>query len=221
MKIIYDEVYPEEFFSYGGKVIVGSLNFTIESFSDWRKHTSAPNWNYDFINNYGGDARIGDMHFSYDLENRWFKYKGNFPKLDTNDPYGIPNVNFTLIDKNDDRWEEYVKQRKERGFDNSELWCLDTTIAKFILPRLEAFHETYAGYPGFLTHQEWENILKCMISAFKIYLYDTDFTNDEGIIKKFCQANIITIPVSDALKKHKEYVKGMKYFAKYWTCLGD
>lgn len=37
------------------------------------------------------------------------------------DPYGIKNVNFSLISKDDNRFEAYKKQRLERGFDDSEM----------------------------------------------------------------------------------------------------
>lgn len=43
------------------------------------------------------------------------------------DPYGIKNVNFSLISKDDNRFEAYKKQRLERGFDDSEMWSLDCT----------------------------------------------------------------------------------------------
>jgi hypothetical protein len=56
---------------------------------------------------------------------------------------GIPNIQFSLIKPNDEREELFKKQRIERGFDDSELWSLDCTIAKFILPRLKRFKERY------------------------------------------------------------------------------
>lgn len=221
MKIIYDEMYPEEFFRYGGKVLVGSFEFEIDTYGKWKKIVNSPNWNFELINNYGGDAWIGDMHFSYDKENGWFKYKGNLPKIDTNDPYGVPNTNFSLIDDQDARWEEYSKQRKDRGFDDSEIWNLDITIAKFILPRLERYQEIKVAHPGNMTEEQWNKNVALMISAFKTYLYDTDLINDEDIIKKFCNQRIIDMDVDKALKIHKEYMKGMELFNKYWCWLGD
>lgn len=221
MKIIYDEMYPEEFFRYGGKVLVGSFNFEVKTYGHWKQTINVPKWTYDYINKYGGDAWIGDMHFSYDEENDWFKYKGNLPKLDTNDPYGIPNTNFSLIDNQDVRWEEYSKQRKERGFDDSEIWNLDVSIAKFILPRLERYQEIKCSHPANFSENEWNRIVNLMIYAFKTYLYRSDLTNDEDLIKKFCKQGIIEIDVNEALKIHKEYIDGMEYFNKYWYLLGD
>lgn len=43
--------------------------------------------------------------------------------------------------KTDDRLEKYKQQRKERGFDDTELWSLDSTIIDFVAPRLERLLE--------------------------------------------------------------------------------
>ena len=37
------------------------------------------------------------------------------------------------------RRDKYRQQRKERGFDDTELWNLDVTFARLMLPRLRAF----------------------------------------------------------------------------------
>lgn len=54
---------------------------------------------------------------------------------------GVPNVCFSLTNKDDEREEDYKQQRVERGFDDSETWSLDMTIARFIIPRLERYIE--------------------------------------------------------------------------------
>ena len=53
----------------------------------------------------------------------------------------IPNICFSLTEKDDKREKEFREQRIERGFDDSETWALDYTIARFILPRLQAYNE--------------------------------------------------------------------------------
>lgn len=53
----------------------------------------------------------------------------------------IPNICFSLTEKDDEREEEFKKQRMERGFDDSETWGLDYTVASFIIPRLERYQE--------------------------------------------------------------------------------
>lgn len=54
---------------------------------------------------------------------------------------GVPNICFSLTEKDDDREKEYSKQRIEFGFDDSETWSLRDTIANFIIPRLERYEE--------------------------------------------------------------------------------
>lgn len=54
---------------------------------------------------------------------------------------GIPNINFSLTKKKDEREKKFLKQRLERGFDDSETWSLDCTIASFLIPRLERLME--------------------------------------------------------------------------------
>ena len=57
-----------------------------------------------------------------------------------------------------------------RGYSSEDIWALDYTIAKFILPRLIAFRAHPKGYPykskGLL---QWNKILDEMIFAFDYY----------------------------------------------------
>lgn len=120
------------------------------------------------IKNGNGYKILDEVYFNLKDE-VYFNLKSECNKtMDGADPYGIPNVNFTLIDQNDNRWEEYKKQRIERGFDDSELWSLDVTISKFILPRLKAFKDIAGGYPGGMTAEYWEQTLDHMIEAFEL-----------------------------------------------------
>lgn len=48
---------------------------------------------------------------------------------------------FSLTEKDDERENQFRKQRMERGFDDSETWSLDYTVASFIIPRLERYQE--------------------------------------------------------------------------------
>lgn len=116
------------------------------------------------------------------LENVYFALKSECTdKIDDKDPYGIPNVNFTLINQTDNRWEEYKKQRIDRGFDDSELWSLDVTISKFILPRLKTFKDVAGGYPGGMTENEWDELLDKMIVAFELHAQcKVSYTEEEN-----------------------------------------
>ena len=114
------------------------------------------------------------------------------------DLYQRENVNFSLsLPDTDERREEYKKQRLERGFDDTELWNLDSTIIKFILPRLKAFRENHAGYPGCLkSDEEWNDILDSMIKYF------TACEKDDSEDMEF-------------------YKDGWDNFCKYFFCLWD
>lgn len=92
------------------------------------------------------------------------------------DPHGIKNVNFSI--EKDDEWEEYKAQRIENGFDESELWNLDYTIARFIHPRLKQFSEYVISYPTGMTCEEWEDKLKQMVKAFEIIIDDNNWELD-------------------------------------------
>lgn len=98
------------------------------------------------------------------------------------------------IKRTDKRQAKWRKQRKKYGYDTTELWSLDSTIAKFILPRLKAFRSFRCGYPGALnSREEWDAILDVMIQGFEIqaddsrwHEYGADNKIDAGI-KVFCE----------------------------------
>lgn len=99
------------------------------------------------------------------------------------DPRGIKNVNFTLGDENDERESKWKAQRLTRGFDDTEMWSLDCTIAKFIAPRLKVFleqAEQIEDHPGQITFQEWKGILEQMIEGFEIYPNHFHWTEEES-----------------------------------------
>ena len=105
------------------------------------------------------------------------------------DPMGIPNVNFSCFDKstNKQRTKKYKQQRLERGFDDSELWNLDSTIAQFITPRLKAFKEYTQSYPGGVSgFIEWKMILDQMVEGFELWQnhWEWENDNDQNIINE-------------------------------------
>ena len=63
---------------------------------------------------------------------------------------------------------KHLLQRLIRGYDDSEIWNLDSTIALFILPRLKLFRNSLHGYPNNLTFEQWEEVLDKMIIAFSL-----------------------------------------------------
>lgn len=87
------------------------------------------------------------------------------------DLLGRKNVNFS-VDSTSANSEECVKQRMTRGFDDTELWNLDHTIVKFILPRLKEFKKLSKGsYPNEVgTEENWQEILEKIIVGLEYYL---------------------------------------------------
>ena len=80
----------------------------------------------------------------------------------------VPNICFSLTDKDDDREIEFAKQRQLRGFDDSETWSLTDTMSRFIIPRLKRFKEVNNGMPHPLTMSEWNAIIDKMLLAFEL-----------------------------------------------------
>ena len=104
------------------------------------------------------------------------------------DPLGRENINFSITDVSPDRAEEYKKQRIERGFDDTELWNLDTTILRFVLPRLKRFKECTIGFPpDFKTFEEWQECLEKMIINIEKIINSEEDADYEGfeLFKKY------------------------------------
>lgn len=154
--------------------------------------------------NIGTKEYVTDPSFdgvtSLEFSNFYYCYDTDFYERNRKsgriDPYGVKNVNFSLIDPDDDRWDEFEEQRLKRGFDDSELWNLYYTIAGFILPRLKAFREETVSYPAGMTREQWESILDEMIVAFELIYEDK------------CDS-----------ESNKKIEQGIKTFAKYFRGL--
>ena len=138
---------------------------------------------YSYI---GNSVYVVDLDYDHQssYETAKFYYSGDkmHQEIAPKDPYGIKNVNFSLIDETDDRWDNFEKQRLSRGFDSSELWNLDATISKFIYPRLKAFYENICDSgcaPMGMEQTEWENILKTMVDGFELLSMDRIKSKEE------------------------------------------
>ena len=74
------------------------------------------------------------------------------------------------VKKSDKRQAKWKKQRVKNGFDDTETWNLDTTLARFILPRLKRFREVNIGHPAYMTWESWCTLIDRMIEGFEIQL---------------------------------------------------
>ena len=82
-------------------------------------------------------------------------------------------------------------QKIRYGVNDSEMWSLDITIAKFILPKLKTFRNSTCGYPGNITQKKWEQKLDDMIFAmeYTINQFKQEYTEEDfKRIKKGFQA---------------------------------
>ena len=66
-------------------------------------------------------------------------------------------------------WWVYSKiVRLFRGYTYSDLWNLDVTIAKFVIPRIKAYRKHMMGHPADVTEAEWDEILDKIVLAFEL-----------------------------------------------------
>ena len=104
------------------------------------------------------------------------------------------------------RMKKYRKQYQKFGFDATETWNLDSTIAQFIVPRLKYFRKNLVGYPGDLTEKKWYKILDKMIFSFEVTLNNYDYFDCTKYKSK---------------KRYKKVQKGFALFGKYFMNLWD
>ena len=118
------------------------------------------------------------------------------------DLLGRKNVNFS-VDSTTAHSEKCKQQRMIRGFDDTELWNLDYTIIKFILPRLKEFKKLSIGsYPSEVgTEEKWQEILGKIILGFEYYLekdrFDAEMTDNEANGRMFVMEEAF-----DLFRKH-------------------
>jgi hypothetical protein len=81
----------------------------------------------------------------------------------------------------EERAKRFVKQRAERGWDDSETWSLFTTFCCWIVPRLKRYKELSGGYPPSMSEDEWCALLDKMIEGFEICARDDDPMSYENV----------------------------------------
>jgi len=92
-------------------------------------------------------------------------------------PEALNNICFSVADdvyEKDPAVKEKHRQRRfEIGFDDTETWHMDRTMALFIIPRLKRFMEVNNGIANGETEQSYDEKLRFIIKAFENY-YATD-----------------------------------------------
>ena len=101
-------------------------------------------------------------------------------------------------EKKPKRKKLWLKQFKNRGWTDKELWNLDVSFAKWILPRLVEFKKQTMSYPPkFKNESEWAKVLQTMIDGFTIMA-------DENIY--------FSLPRTEKDKKFKKIKLSMSLF---------
>ena len=101
----------------------------------------------------------------------------------------------------DKRHKDWAKQRKERGFDDRELWSLDSTLAAWLAPRLKRYKEINYIVGSTEKDMNWDQILDEMITTFEFLAGEERWS----------------VVYKD--KRWEQVNKGLKLFAKYCTSL--
>lgn len=101
--------------------------------------------------------------------------------------------------------------RKKKGLSKireEELWSLDVTLAKYILPRLIKFKDINdMSYPSeFESHEKWHEIIDKMIYSFKYIIKRND-----GMLGN----------LEEEKKRREKYKEGMRLFAEHFIDLWD
>lgn len=95
-----------------------------------------------------------------------------------------------------------------------DTWCLDITIAEFVLPRLKLFKKLNNGYPGIEdmdTPEKWDEALDKMINAFEI------ITSEDTFYECWSAKAITGEEIKSILKQQKKEVdEGLQLFAKWF-----
>lgn len=98
---------------------------------------------------------------------------------------------------------KFIWQKWTRGFSDEEMWNLDITIAKFILPRIKRHFEINKSIPYGVEEVEWEEIKRKMLFAIQYFAVP-----DRGIFG-----------YEENEKRSKEVSEGLDLFAKYFHML--
>jgi len=112
-------------------------------------------------------------------------------------------------------------QRRTRGWDDSDLWNLDYTVAKFVLPRLRVYRRCWSGlpdmmllsdYPGISEddlEDKWNEVLDDMIYAMEVLVNWDSFEFEVDM-------------TTEAREAHRERVdRGLYLFGRYLRALWD
>lgn len=83
-------------------------------------------------------------------------------------------------------WNITVKfpwQRMTQGYSYDQIYSLDHTLARYMLPKLQGYKKHNNGYPSHLTEEEWDRHLDAMIQAMQIIIQEKHILDTEACKK--------------------------------------
>ena len=123
----------------------------------------------------------------------------------------LNNLNFSVADEVYEKdlatREMYKQQRFEQGFDDTETWHMDRTIALFIIPRLKKFIELNNGIPAGETVESYNQKLNFIISAFENYYATNKYYESVDDVERK--------QLTDDVKQAVEYLSKL-WFEMWW-----
>lgn len=126
-------------------------------------------------------------------------------------PEGLNNICFSVADeiysKDLATREKYKQQRFEQGFDDTETWHMDRTIALFMIPRLKKFIEINNGIPVGETVESYNEKLNFIISAFENYYATNKYYESVDDVERK--------KLTDDVKQAVEYLSKL-WFELWW-----
>lgn len=93
------------------------------------------------------------------------------------------------------------------GFNPAEVWNLDETIARFILPRLTYYKDIHTGYPQQCSYEQFEEYLDKMIYSF-LYIAQGKHYN-------------LSLDINERKQQLQKVQEGLDLFSKYFMNLWD
>jgi hypothetical protein len=121
-------------------------------------------------------------------------------------PEALNNINFSVADdvyeKDLVKKEQYRQQRFEKGFDDTETWHMDRTMALFIIPRLKRFMEVNNGIPIGETEESYNEKLGFIITSFENYYVSDKYFN--------------SVDIEERKKLKDDARQGVDYLSKLW-----
>lgn len=98
----------------------------------------------------------------------------------------INKKTYLIISNGDGRQAYFCKERREKGFDNSDLWNLDQKILEFLLPRFREFVSGAYWFDENGGNVSGDVIMKDILEGFELMASDKEKTKED--IKKIRKA---------------------------------